>query len=178
MAIRWAQEPEGDLVWAPLLRSWFTPIMRPDAARFVRKPADLAKLGFIDVEFATDAAGHGTIWNAWHRVNGLAPPSSYAVCCTDTASAVETAIATGHVAIGGSFLASAQLASGALVAPFNTAIAPYSRFWLVCRDGMQDTPEYQWFLEAVREGAKAFDAASADIKLYFPNGLEITEEHF
>ncbi len=182
MAIRWAQEPDpggaGDLIWAPLLRTWFTPIMRPDVARFVRKPADMKKLGFIDVEFATDADSDDTTWNAWHRVNGLQPPTSYAVSCTDTASAVETAIATGHVAIGGSFLASAQLESGALVAPFDTAIAPFSRFWLVCRDGMQATPEYQWFLDAVREGAKVFEAASADMKLYFPNGIENTEKHF
>ncbi|MEJ6390838.1 LysR family transcriptional regulator [Gymnodinialimonas ulvae] len=170
MGLRWAREPEGDLHWEPLLRTWFTPLMRADVARFVRTPADLHKQGLIDVEYKVDADRRDTMWNAWHRVSGLDAPASYTISCTDTASAIETAVATGHVAIGGSFLAAEQLKSGTLVTPFNTAIAPYSRFWLVCRDGVQDTSEYQWFLTAVRQGARTFDAANAEMQLFFPNG--------
>jgi len=46
------------------------------------------------------------------------------VKCADTASAVETALATGHAVLAGSFLARSQLLKGELVAPFDTAVAP------------------------------------------------------
>ncbi|WP_171100126.1 LysR substrate-binding domain-containing protein [Ruegeria sp. HKCCD7255] len=170
MAIRWALEPEADLHWEPLLRTWFTPIVRPDVARFVRRPADLLKQGLIDVEFATDPGNKQSTWATWFRVNGLDAPTDYAVTCADTASAVDSAIATGHVAIGGSFLASEHLRSGALVAPFKTAIAPFSRFWLVCRKDLASTPEHQWFLDAAWEGSAAFDELTKDMELFHPDG--------
>ncbi|MEX3016805.1 LysR family transcriptional regulator [Gymnodinialimonas hymeniacidonis] len=173
MVVRWADEPLNEHHWIPLLRTWFTPLMRPDVARFVRTPQDVGKQGLIGVEFATDPKGGLTNWAAWHNLHRITPPTSDAVSCADTASAVETAIATGHIAIGGSFLAWEHLKSGALVAPFDTAVTPFSRFWLVCREGMQNSPEYHWFLDAVLEGARRFDAAPHGISLYFPDGKKV-----
>jgi len=175
MAIRWALEPEGDLHWEPLLRTWFTPIMRPDVARFIQRPVDLQKQGLIDVEYSTDPGNAVSTWAAWYRINGLEPPTTYAVSCADTASAVETAIATGHVAIGGSFLASDHLTKGELMAPFDTAIVPFSRFWLICRNGMESTSEYQWFLDAVRKGADVLNALSKDTGLFHPDGSSVSD---
>ena len=170
MAIRWALQPDGDLHWTPLLRTWFTPLVRPDVARFVRRPGDLIKHGLINVEFSMDPGNEEPTWATWLRLNGLEPPASYAVTCADTASAVETAIATGHVAIGGSFLASDHLGKGELVAPFGTAIAPFSRFWLVCRKGMETSPEHQWFQDAARAGTVAIDTLSKDMDIFHPDG--------
>lgn len=170
IAIRWAREPNSDLHWAPLLRTWFTPLMRPDVARFVERPSDLARHDLIDVEFVLDAGGGDTSWAAWHRVNDLLPPKDFAVTCSDTASAVETALATESVAIAGSFLAQTHLNKGELVAPFDTAIAPFSQFWLVCRKGLETTPEYLWFLETIRQSAKLVDAAAQGFKLYYSDG--------
>lgn len=175
IAIRWAREPEDELHWEPLLRTWFTPIMRPDVARFVQKPVDLQKHGLIDVEFALDQGHEASTWANWFQINGLAPPTSYAVSCADTASAVETAIATGHVAIGGSFLASDHLTKGELLAPFDTAIAPFSRFWLVCRKGMEASTEHQWFLEAVHEGAATINELAKGMDLYHPDGRHVSD---
>ena len=175
MAIRWALEPEGDLHWEPLLRTWFTPIMRPDVARFIQRPIDLQRHGLIDVEFALDPGREESTWASWYRINGLEAPTSYAVSCADTASAVETAIATGHVAIGGSYLASDHLTKGELVAPFDTAIAPFSRFWLVCRKGMESTPEHQWFIEAVNEGAATINELAKAIALFHPDGSAVSD---
>lgn len=170
IAIRWGLEPQGALHWEPLLRTWFTPIMRPEAARFLKRPADLSDLGLIGVDFVLDAGKDGSAWAAWHRVNDLTPPADFAVTCADTASAVETALATGHAAIAGSFLAHEQLASGKLVAPFDTAIAPFSRFWLVCRKGLEETPEYRWLLDTIQRNRKIIDAASAEMRIFHPDG--------
>ena len=174
MAIRWALAPDGNFHWEPLSRTWFTPIMRPDVAKFIQQPADLQKHGLIDVEFALDPGNEESTWASWHRVNGLEPPTLFSASCADTASAVETAIATGHVAIGGSFLASDHLKKGELVAPFDTAIAPFSRFWLVCRKGMESSAEHQWFLGAVNQGAATINELAKHIDLFHPDGSAVS----
>ena len=176
MAIRWAKGPTNDLHWEPLLRTWFTPVMRPDIARFVKHPRDLEKQGLIDVEYPLDPDLKESTWAAWYRVNDLPVPENYSVTCADTASAVETALATGHIAIGGSFLVSEHLRNGALVAPFGIAVAPVSRFWLVCRKGTETTSEFQWFLNAVREGATSIDALSKDLDLRHFDGSAVNDE--
>lgn len=174
MAIRWALEPEGDLYWEPLLRTWFTPLVRPDVARFIKRPDDLLKHGLIGVDFLLDAGTEKSAWAAWHQVNDLAPPMNFAVTCADTATAVETALATGHVAIAGSFLSLEHVAKGELVAPFDTAIVPNSRFWLVCRRGLEKTSEYRWFLSAVKRSMRAIDATAEDIQMYHPDGSRVS----
>ena len=170
MAIRWALQPDDTLHCEPVLRTWFTPLLRPDIARFVDHPRDLEKHGLIDVEFKLDAGREESTWAAWFRVNGLEHPKIFAINCTDTASAIETAVATGHVAIGGSFLAYDQFSNGALVAPFDTAIVPMSQFWLVCRKGFEKTAEYAWFLGTIKKGATTIDARLQGMKKVFPDG--------
>ncbi len=170
MAIRWAREPDSDLHWEPLLRTWFTPVVRPDVGRFIRRPEDVLKLGLINVEFALDPEVHEPTWAIWCRMNDLEPPGVYAVTCADTASAVETTLATGHVALAGSFLASEHLLSGDLVAPFDTAVVPFSRFWLVCRKGMEKSSEYQWFLRAILKGGAEIDTLLGDRAVFHPDG--------
>lgn len=173
LAIRWAGQPEGDLHWEPLLRTWFTPVMRPDVARYVETPADVLKGGLIGSEFVLDHGSGLSAWDAWFRINDLVPPRDFAVTCADTSSAVETAVATGHVAIAGSFLAQAELGSGQLVAPFDTAITPFSRFWLVCRKGLETTKEYEWFLSVLRDSATKLDRRLSAMRLFHPDGSRV-----
>lgn len=149
--------------------------MRPDIARFVKRPSDLQRQGLIDVEYPLDPDLNESTWAAWYRVNELPVPENFVVTCADTASAVETALATGHIAIAGSFLVSEHLRKGELFAPFGSAIAPLSRFWLVCRKGTETTSEYQWFLRAVRSGADAIDALSKDLDLRHFDGSSVSD---
>ncbi|MBF9041939.1 LysR family transcriptional regulator [Rhodobacterales bacterium HKCCE4037] len=172
LAVRWAREPEGNLHWEPLLRTWFTPILRPDVARYVQRPKELEKQGLIDVDFVLDPEQVQSNWATWHAVQGLPQPERFEITCADTASAVETALATGHVALAGSFLASGLLTIGTLVAPFETAIAPFSRFWLVCRKDYVGTDAYGWFLSAVRASAKGLSAAQFGKRALHPDGTE------
>lgn len=170
MAIRWAKEPTDDAHWEPLLRTWFTPLVRPDVARYIKRPSDLSECGMIGVDFKLDADATESTWSVWHRLNDLEPPDQFIVKCADTASAVETALATGHATIAGSFLARSQLLKGELVAPFGMAIAPFSRFWLVCRRGLETTQEYQWFLNKVQDSAAAINTGAEDIRVVHPDG--------
>ncbi|QDC08946.1 LysR family transcriptional regulator [Oceanicola sp. D3] len=173
LAVRWALEPEGDLHWEPALRTWFTPLVQAEAARFLFRPEDLPAQGLIGVEYMLDPGQGESAWDAWFRAMGLAPPLDFAVMCSDTASAVDTAVATGHVALAGSFLASDPLERGTLVALFDTAIMPRSRFWLVCRKGWESSAEFRWFLEAVMEEAKRIDRLAAGMRLLHPDGTPV-----
>lgn len=170
MAIRWAKEPTGDAHWEPLLRTWFTPLVKPDIARYIKRPSDLHECGLIGVDFRLDADAAESTWSVWHRLNDLEPPDQFIVQCADTASAVETALATGHAVIAGSFLARSQLMKGELVAPFDTAVAPFSRFWLVSRNGLGTTEEYQWFLKEVQDSATSINAGAQGMRVLHPNG--------
>jgi len=172
LAIRWAREPTSELHWEPLLRTWFTPLLRPDVARYIKHPYDLRKSGLIGVDYRVDTDRQETMWSAWHRVNNLETPAEFALSCADTASAVEAAVSTGHAAIAGSFLALEHLQNGNLVAPFETAVAPFSRFWLVCRKGTEKTKEYRWFLEMARESTKRVNQMARSLRVYHPDGSE------
>lgn len=172
LAIRWAREPTSDLHLEPLLRTWFTPLLRPDVARYVERPCDLREPGLIGVDYRVDATEQETMWSAWHRLNNLETPAGFALNCADTASAVEAAVSTGHAAIAGSFLALEHLEDGNLVAPFETAVAPFSRFWLVCRKGTETTDQHSWFLKAAREGAERINKFARRLRVYHPDGSE------
>lgn len=172
LAIRWAREPTADLHWEPLLRTWFTPLLRPDVARYVEQPRDLRESDLIGVDYRIDEGEEETMWSAWHRLNNLEAPSKFALTCADTASAVEAAMSTGYVALAGSFLAIEHLENGRLVAPFDTAVAPFSRFWLVCRKGTANTDSYRWFLDAARERAERINDFAKGLRVYHPDGSD------
>lgn len=172
LAIRWAKEPTPDLHWEPLLRTWFTPLLRPDVARYIEHPNDLRRPGLIGVDYLVDANQQETMWASWHRLNNLEGPAEFALSCADTASAVEAAVSTGHAAIAGSFLAIEHLEKGNLVAPFETAVAPFSRFWLVCRKGTETSDSYRWFLDAALESADRINDYAARLRVYHPDGSE------
>lgn len=173
LAVRWALEPEEGLHWEPALRTWFTPLVQAETARFVTRPEDLHDQGLIGVEYRLDPGQDESAWAAWFRVMGQAPPETYAVMCSDTASAVETALVTGHAALAGSFLAFEPLTRGRLVAPFDTAIVPRSRFWLVCRKGWEASAEFAWFHEAVTREAGRIDRLAEGMRLVHPDGSRV-----
>ncbi len=170
LAIRWAREPTSELHWEPLLRTWFTPLVRPDVARYIEHPQDLCKSGLIGVDFRVDPDQQEAMWSIWYRLNNLEMPTKFALTCADTASAVEAAVSTGQAAMAGSFLAREHLENGTLVAPFQIAVAPFSRFWLVCRKGTERTEEYRWFLETARESADRINEFAARMRIYHPDG--------
>lgn len=124
------------------------------------------------MDYRVDANEPETMWSAWHRLNNLETPAEFALSSADTAGAIEAAMSTGHVAIAGSFLAFEHLEKGNLVAPFDTAVAPFSRFWLVCRKGDETTDKYRWFLDAVRDKADRINNIAARFRVYHPGGGE------
>ncbi|MCK0143614.1 LysR family transcriptional regulator [Aliiroseovarius sp. F20344] len=173
-AIRYAIAPDRDLFSEPILRPWFTPLMRPDIARKVKSAADLEKHGLINVDFSQDGVSGLTAWAPWNAVQGLKPPTQYEMVCADTITAIDMAVETGYIAIGGYFAALEHVASGRLVAPFNTAVCPKSQFWFVCEKGRELEPEILSFRNAVKDCATRLKASFDDLVMFNFRGAQLS----
>ena len=98
-AIRYAIAPDRTLFSEPILKPWFTPLMRPDVARKTETAADLGKHGLINVDYSQDGIDGLTAWSPWFAAQKLAPPAQYEMVCADTITAVDMAVETGYVAM-------------------------------------------------------------------------------
>lgn len=165
-AIRYAIAPPDGMFAEPILRPWFTPHMRPDIARKVVSSSDLQGHGLIDVDYGQDMTPGLTAWRPWFIAQGLEPPARYAMNCSDTATAVDMAVDSGHIAMGGYFATLSHLADGRLVAPFDVAVRPESQFWFVCRVGREEEPEILWFREALKESALRLEAKASGLQMF------------
>ncbi len=175
VAIRNTATPDANLFSEPVLRQWFTPLARPDVARKIKTPADLFNHGLINVDFGLDGKPDSTAWQPWFVSQGLKEPERYEMFCANTVTAVDMAIETGHVAIGGYFVAANHIKSGRLVSPFDFAVCPQRRLWFMCPKGREEEPEIAWFRQAVRECATRLEATAAHLKMYDMRGEQMTE---
>lgn len=173
-AIRNTLTPDPSLFSEPLLRHWFTPLMRPDVARKIKKPSDLLNHGLINVDFGLDARPGSTAWKPWFQVQGLEAPEQYEMFCADTTTAVDMAIKTGHIAIGGYFVAADHIASGRLVAPFDVAVCTRSQLWFLCQKGREDEPEMVWFRQTIQDCAKRLKATASHFRMFDLNGERLS----
>ena len=174
-AVRYSLDPDPGMFSEPVLRPWFTPHMRPDIARKIETPADLGKHGLIDVDFTQDGVSGLTAWKPWFAAHGLAAPTQHAMTCADTITAVDMAVETGHIAIGGYFATMGQVASGRLVAPFDVAVCPQSQFWFMCESGRENEPSIRVFREALKDRAARLTAATANLKMFNFDGTEFAD---
>lgn len=165
-AIRYAVDPPEGLFAEPILRPWFTPHMRPDVARQVTSPADLEQHGLIDIDYMQDGVPGLTAWRPWFAVQDLDGPKTYAMNCADTATAVDMAIETGHIAMGGYFATLAHVAEGRLVAPFDSAVRPRSQFWFVCPQGREEEPGIAQFRRALTDCAERLEAHTSGLRIF------------
>lgn len=159
VAVRHMLEPDDRFFCEPVLRTWFTPLMRPEVARLVHRDKDILRHGLIDVAIGLD----GLETNAWPpllKLLNLPPVDEFAATCPETATALELASKTNHVAIGGYFVATKYLQAGSLVSPIPKAVMPRSRFWLVCAKGRECSDEIRWLRDVLHASAeRLFESA-------------------
>lgn len=164
-ALRYALHPPEGLFAEPVLRPWFTPHMRPDVAQKIKAPTDLLKVGLINVDYAQDGQPGLTAWSPWFAAHGLEPPSQYEMNCADTVTAIDMAVETGLVAMGGYFAARQHVMAGRLVAPFAVAVQPASQFWFLCEAGREDEPGLSWLRAAIRDCAKRLQKTAGELEM-------------
>lgn len=176
VAIRNTKIPDPDLFSEPVLRRWFTPLARPDVARNIKTPSDLFNHGLIQSDERLDAQSNLTPWEPWFRSQGLDAPTHYEMTCTNSITAVDMAIETGHIVIGGFFVAADHIKEGRLVEPFDVAICLPSQLWFMCQKGRETEPEMLWLRQAIQDSARRLRATATHLKMYDLHGKRFTEE--
>lgn len=172
-AIRYTSDPDPSLFSEPLLRQFYTPLMRADVARRIKAPADLLQHGLITLGFDLAAERHIDLWTPWFELQGLRAPNRFEMTCGYTMTAVEVARETGHIAMGGYFVVAEDIAAGRLVAPFPVGIVPQSQLWVMCRKGREEEPEMLWFRQAVRACADRLRATAAGFRIFDLEGRPV-----
>ena len=173
VAVRHALEPDDRYFCEPVLRTWFTPLMRPEVARLVHRGRDILNHGLIDVAVGID----GRETNAWPpflKLMNLPPVEEFAATCPETGTALELASKTGNVAIGGYFVASKYLQAGSLVNPIPKAVMPRSRFWLMCTRGRETSDEIQWLRATLHASAERLFESAAGTEFFELDGSPVT----
>mgnify|MGYP003133677726 FL=1 len=172
-AIRYTSDPDPSLFSEPLLRQFYTPLIRADVARRIKAPADLLQHGLIKLGFDLAAERHIDLWTPWFELQGLRAPDRFEMTCGYTMTAVEVARETGHIAMGGYFVVAEDIAAGRLVAPFPVGIVPQSQLWVMCRKGREEEPEMLWFRQAVRACADRLRATAAGVRIFDLEGRPV-----
>lgn len=169
-AIRNTMTPAPELFSEPLLRQWFTPLMTPDIARKIKTPKDLFNHAMINVDFGLDGLPGSTAWQPWFKAQDLEAPKRYEMVCSNTITAVDMAVETGHIAIGGYFVAEDHIKSGRLVAPFDVAVCPRSQLWFMCQKGRENEAVMIWLRQSLQACAMRLRAAAVHYKMFDLNG--------
>ncbi len=167
VAIRYAIDPDPDKFCEPLLRPWFSPLAKPEVARYIRRPRDLMHHGLINVELGLDTPIGTTAWRPYFEYFGL-PEPNFAMTCSDSPTAMELAFDTDYVAMGFPF--HKHIDSGKLVFPLKSGVMPLSQNWFVCAKGMEDTDEMIWLREAFHTRADAIRERSRSFVLFELDG--------
>ena len=147
VAIRFGQprEDEGALHTALEIGEWMTPMMTPALAARVEGPEGLHAVPLIHQD--DTAVFTGFDWGTWFRAAGVAAPDLHGPRFSQADHALDAAQAGLGVVLGRVSLADAALRTGALVAPFATAIVPEARFRVLCPEGTQARPATRAFLD-------------------------------
>ncbi len=172
VALRHMLEPDDRFFCEPVLRTWFTPLMRPEVGRLVHRGKDILRHGLIDVAVGLD----GLETNAWPpllKLLNLPPVDAFAATCPETATALELASQTNHVAIGGYFVAAKYLQAGSLVSPIPKAVMPKSRFWLVCAKGRECSDEIRWLRDVLHASAERLFESAGGTEFFELDGSSV-----
>jgi len=123
-----------------------SPVCRPDIARNLKRPSDLANQALLQLYTASED------WQAWLTAAGVAGLHGRAAPKFDSyLLALEAANDGQGVAIAPHFLVAADLKSGRLIKPFTLAVQQPRRWCLVCRKERRNEPRIQRFRDWLTE---------------------------
>ncbi|MCR9089649.1 MAG: transcriptional regulator GcvA [Rhodobacteraceae bacterium] len=148
VAIRFGPGPDTGLYARPLIREWVTPMVSPDLAGRVTTPAELAALPLFYMEDTT-FVDPPIDWTAWFTAAGHPDMEIHGPSFSQHDHALDAAAAGAGAVLGRISLASGDLASGRLAAPFRLALRTDAHYRFVCPLGAQTTPAVQAFEEWV-----------------------------
>jgi LysR family transcriptional regulator, glycine cleavage system transcriptional activator len=158
-AIRFGRGIYDGLASYKLFEESLTPMLNPKLVgrrKSVKNPADLAQLPLLHDD-SVRMTGRQPGWADWFKLARVADADTSRGIHFDDGHLVLQAAAEGRgVALGRVVLAAADLASGALVAPFSITIALNVGYYLVVPETRSDQPSIAVFRRWISEEAEAF----------------------
>lgn len=152
VALRYSVSADSTLWSMDLVDEWISPMMTPAMAERYDTPESLVHAPlFTDdsVAFLSPCPD----WTAWFRASGLSQPPALAARFSQADHAIDAALAGGGIVLTRSSLAAPVLASGALVAPFDIALAGPARYRFLCRQDSTSLPQIaafrDWLLQEI-----------------------------
>lgn len=133
-----------------LVHELMSPVCAPALAARLKSPFDLIGAPLVHDE-SLALMQKPPNWGDWLKAAGVEMDWRRGPKFSNADQALEAAAAGGGVALGRLSLATADLRSGRLVAPFDIAIDTGAHFNFVCPAGMETRPEYAALLEWLRD---------------------------
>ncbi|MDU8946051.1 transcriptional regulator GcvA [Ovoidimarina sediminis] len=166
VAIRFGYSDDDGLFSRPIIREWLTPMMAPELAEKLSSPQDLREVTLLhqdDTRFLKPPID----WPAWFRAAGLGEAPSGGPRFSQADHAIDAALGGGGAVLGRISLASAALADGQLVAPFDPCITTEAHYRFVCPAGAETRPQIAAFLEWI-EAETAEIQGHAEGRVFVP----------
>ncbi len=154
VAIRFGLGEDEGLFSEALYRGWITPMMHPDLASGVEKPADLLDLPLIH-DGSLSFLEHQPDWQRWFKEAGVETGPLKGTHFSQADHAVDAALRGNGVVLGRSSITLNALTSGALVAPFDLALTSRAHYRLVCPLGNETRPAIQRFRDWIHAEFRA-----------------------
>ncbi|QIE55838.1 transcriptional regulator GcvA [Pikeienuella piscinae] len=133
-----------------MVHELMSPVCAPALAARLKNPSDLIGAPLVHDE-SLALMQKPPNWGDWLKVAGVEMDWRRGPKFSNADQALEAAAAGGGVALGRLSLATTDLRSGRLVAPFDIAIDTGAHFNFVCPAGMETRPEYVALLDWLRD---------------------------
>lgn len=150
VAIRFGMDAPDGLFYEKLYAGWITPMMRPEVAARISKPADLLNETLIHDD-SLNFLPVPPNWERWFEAEGVAHGQLKGTHFSGADHALDMALEGAGVVLGRSSVALTLLRSGSLVAPFDLALTTDAEFRVLCAHGTEDRPAIAAFRAWVHE---------------------------
>jgi LysR family glycine cleavage system transcriptional activator len=163
LAIRFGMGGDDAGVYSRVLvREWLTPMVAPQLAEGLRRPADLLKLRLLEdgnLGFVRPPCD----WPTWFRAMGVDNPPEVTPQFSQADHAIDAAETGGGAILGRISLTTKALQDGRLVMPFPTALSTAAHYRVLCPMGAEQKPQVKAFLSWLFENVGAFEAFDRDM---------------
>ncbi len=161
VAIRFSETPDTGLFSRNLLEEWVTPMLSPELARRVSTPNDLHDLPLLHQD-DTRFMRHPVDWPAWFRAAGIGEAPLSGPRFSQADHAIDAALSGLGVVLGRGSLASRDLDTGRLVAPFPLCLRTTATYRFLCSEGAESRPQVAAFLAWISNETEKADAGTSE----------------
>ncbi len=171
VAIRFGQGSDENFYSKRIINEWIAPMVSPELAGQLRKPADLTRLPLLHDDHTSFLQPHPN-WEVFLQACKLEPPEENGPHFSQSDHAIDAALASAGVVLGRISMAEAHLKDGRLVMPLPIAMRLNAAYRILCPRGSETRPQVARFIEWVAEETKAIGSFEEGLTFLDPRNVE------